>query len=205
MQNKKKEIGKHKDCNVCDIEEIKAEKVKGLKENIKILRELSNKLQESIDDLRKIYAQINKNKEELKLNIQKIFTKIRNEINIREDELLLEVENQFDDIFFKEELIKESEKLPNKIKLSLERGKKIDEEYNDNNKIYLIINECINVENNINEIKKINENIKKYNDSNNLNIRFKPMKEEEITKYLENIKNFGKMEKFSKNIFDKIV
>ena len=202
MQNKKKEIGKHKDCNVCDIEEIKAEKVKGLKENIKILRELSNKLQESIDDLRKIYAQINKNKEELKLNIQKIFTKIRNEINIREDELLLEVENQFDDIFFKEELIKESEKLPNKIKLSLERGKKIDEEYNDNNKIYLIINECINVENNINEIKKINENIKKYNDSNNLNIRFKPMKEEEITKYLENIKNFGKIENFSKNIFE---
>ena len=43
---------------------------------------------------------------------------------------------------------------------------------------------------------------KNINDSNNLNIKFKPMKEEEITKYLENIKNFGKIDKFSGGIFE---
>jgi len=79
----KKEIGKHKDCPVCDIEDIKDKTIKGLKDNIIILSELSNELEESINDLRKIYEQINKDKEELKLNIQKIFIKIRNDINNR--------------------------------------------------------------------------------------------------------------------------
>jgi len=41
---------------------------------------------------------------------------------------------------------------------------------------------------------------KNINDSNNLYIKFKPM--EEITKYLENIKNFGKINKFSGGIFE---
>ena len=132
------------------------------------------------------------------MNIQKIFTRIRNEINNREDELLLEVEKKFDDIFFKEEFIKESEKLPNKIKIALEKK---EEEYNDD-KLYLLINDCINVENNINEIKIINENIKKYKDSNDLNIKFKPMKKDEINKYLAKIKIFGKIEKLDKNVFE---
>ena len=54
-------------------------------------------------------------KETLKLNIQKIFTNIRNSLNNREDELLLEVDKKFEDKYFKEELIKDSEKLPNRI------------------------------------------------------------------------------------------
>ena len=37
---RKDEIGKHKDCNVCTIEEIKDEKINKLKENIKCLEEL---------------------------------------------------------------------------------------------------------------------------------------------------------------------
>ena len=36
----------------------------------------------------------------MKINIQKIFTKIRNEINNKEDELLLEVDKQFNEIYF---------------------------------------------------------------------------------------------------------
>ena len=160
---KKNEIGKHKDCDVCNIEDIKDEKINKLKTNMKTLDELSHNLQESIKNLRKIYDKINENKEELKLNIQKIFTKIRNELNNREDKLLLEVEKHFDDVFFKEEFIKESEKLPNKIKISLERGKNLDKEYKDD-KLNLLINECINIENNITEIKNINNNINKYNE-----------------------------------------
>jgi hypothetical protein len=35
------------------------------------------------------------------MKISKIFTQIRNVINNREDELLLEVDNKYNDIFFK--------------------------------------------------------------------------------------------------------
>ena len=48
---------------------------------------------------------MNKNKEELKLNIQKIFTKIRSEINNREDQLLIEVDQKFENIFYKENIV----------------------------------------------------------------------------------------------------
>ena len=61
----------------------------------------------------------------MKLNIQKVFTKIRNALNDREDELLLEVDKQFEKEYFNENLLKENEKLPNKIKISLEKGKKL--------------------------------------------------------------------------------
>ena len=38
---KTKEIGKHRDCEICLIEDIKEEKIKKLKENIKHLEEYS--------------------------------------------------------------------------------------------------------------------------------------------------------------------
>ena len=129
--------GLHHDCEVCNIEDIKDEKKNKLNENIQKLEELSKTLQDSINQLKVMSEKISQNKEELKVNIQKIFTKIRNELNNREDELLLEVDNQYDNLFFKEDFIKESEKLPNKIKLSLEKGIKINNE-NNNNKIYLL-------------------------------------------------------------------
>ena len=154
--------GQHKDCDVCLIKDIKDEKKNKLKENIKYLEDLSNTLQNSINELKILYEKINENKEELKLKIQKIFTKIRNILNDREDELLLEIDNQFNNKYINEEIIKESEKLPNKIKISIEKGKMIDKEWNENNLISLI-NDCINIENNIKEINIINDNIKKSN------------------------------------------
>ena len=95
---------------------IKDEKISKLKENIKNLEEFSINVTNSIDDFKQIFEKMNQKKEELKLKIQKIFTKIRNELNNREDELLLEVEKQYNNLYFKEEFIKEIEKLPNKIK-----------------------------------------------------------------------------------------
>ena len=74
-------------------------------------------------------------------------------------------------------MIKESEKLPNKIKTSLNKCKNIDKEEN-YNKINALINECINIENNIKEINDINANIKKYNKSINLTILFNPNEKE---------------------------
>ena len=108
---KKKGIGKHKDCDVCLIEDIKDQKKNKLKENIKCLEELANKIQDSINNLKIFFEKINESKEELKQKIQKVFTRMRNELNNREDFLLLEVDNICNKIYFKEEIIKESEKL----------------------------------------------------------------------------------------------
>ena len=78
--------GQHKDCNICRINKIKDEKNNKLKDNIKCLKELENNLNESIEELRKIFIKIEKDKEIVKLEIQKIFTKLRKTINKREDE-----------------------------------------------------------------------------------------------------------------------
>ena len=96
---KKEGYGQHANCNVCSIEEIKDEKKNKFAENIKYLDELSKTFQDSMDELKIMIEDIEKNKEDLKINIQKTFTKIRNALNEREDKLLLDVDNQFDNLF----------------------------------------------------------------------------------------------------------
>ena len=151
--------GQHKDCEVYILQKIKDEKKSKLKENIKCLEDLQNKFNESIESLKLIFENIEKDKEKLKLDIQKIFTQIRNVLNNREDELLLEVDNLYNTKYFNEDIIKKGEKLPKQIKLSLEKGKLINKEWDDDN-LYSYINDCINIENNIKNINIIDENIK---------------------------------------------
>ena len=81
----------------------------------------------------------------------------------------------------------ENKNLPNKIKKSLEKGKLINN-YWDNNIIKLnsIINDCLIIENNINDMNKINKNIEKYK-SVNKSIIFISDNEKDINQYLENI------------------
>ena len=190
---KNKKNGQHKDCEICLIEDIKDEKKNNLTENIKTLEELSNTIEQSINELKINFEKINENKEKLKLNIQKTFTNIRNILNEREDELLFEVDKEFKNFFFNEELIKEGEKLPNKIKLSLENGKKIvDKEWDDNNKLNSLINDCVNIENNIEVINKINESIKKDISNNNKLIEF-IIEDDNYNKIIELIKKFCKV------------
>ena len=55
-----------------------------LKDNINHLQDLSNNIQFSIDELKTVYLKMNENKEKLKIEIQKIFSKIRDEFNKRE-------------------------------------------------------------------------------------------------------------------------
>ena len=169
---KTNDYGQHKDCDVCIIEDIKEEKKNKLKDNIKFLEDLSNGLNNSIKDLKALFDKVEERKDELKLKIQNIFTKIRTILNEREDELLLEVDNKYKDLFGDENIIKESEKLPNKIKLSLEKGKLLDNEWNDNNKLSSNINNCINIEDNIKNINIINDNIKKCKINNDINFDF---------------------------------
>ena len=65
---------------------------------------------------------IDKDKEIIKLDITKIFTQIRNIINEREYQLLLEIDNNFEELFSYKEISKEGEKLSNKIKKSLDKS-----------------------------------------------------------------------------------
>ena len=191
--------GQHKDCDVCYIEKIKEEKKNKLKENIKTLEDLQIKLSESIKALKKIFQSIDTDKENLKLDIQKIFTKIRSSLNEREDELLAEVDELFNTKFFDEDIIKKGEKLPKQIKLSLEKGKLIDKEWDKNN-LYSNINDCINIENNINNINIIKESINKCNLSNEIKFRFDE-KDNQLDEFLEKIKTFGRIYSNSKYSF----
>ena len=185
---KDKNNGKHKDCDICLIEDIEKEKKSKLKENIKSLEDLSITFEQSIKDLKNLFEKINEDKEKLKTSIQKVFTKLRNEMNNREDKLLLDVDNLFEELYFKEDIIKEGDKLPNKIKNSLNKGKQINENWNEN-KLNSLINDCLNIENNIKNINKINDSIKK-NKSINFSLRFYP-EEDGINQLLENINKFG--------------
>jgi hypothetical protein len=83
--------------------------------------------------------------------------------------------------------------LYNKIKLSFEKNKILNKEY-EGKRISALVNECITIENNIKGIEKINENIKKCNNnSKNFKLKLSPEKEEELTEFLNNIKTFGKI------------
>ena len=78
--------------------------------------------------------------------------------------------------------------MPTKIKNSLEKVKNINNEWNNSN-LNSLINDCINIECNIKDIKTINEKIKK---CNSIKIGFYP-KDDEINRFIETIKKFGKI------------
>ena len=185
-------MGIHKDCEACDMEDIKEEKMNKLKENIKILENLSNGLKDSIDKFKIIYEKFNENKEKLKIQIQKIFTKIRNELNNREEEILLDLDKKFENLFFNENYIKEMEKLPNKIKKLIEKGNSLDK-IDINKELSLFIHECINIENNLKDINIDYDNLKKFNNNyDNFEIKFFP-KEEDKNELIKEINNFGQL------------
>jgi len=200
---KNEEDGQHTDCNVCSLKDIEDEKRNKLKIIIKDLENLSNNLEQSIAGLKKILEENNQKREELKINIQKIFTKLRNALNDREDQLLLEVDKQFNNKFYFEDIIKKADKLPNQVKASLEKGKLIDEQWkNKNNKINILINDCLNIENNIKEIKDINDKKEKLNE---LKVDFEFLPDSKgINELLNEINKFGSINQNIRNmnIFD---
>ena len=185
----KKGIGFHKDCDVCLIEDIKEEKKNSIKSNIKYLEEISNTFNDTLNNLKLIFEKIVINKEDLKLTIQNIFTKLRNELNNREDNLLMEIDKKFNELYYDENILKQFEKFPNKLKSSLEKIKKI--ELDDDNNLSLFINDCLNIENNIKDINKVNESIEKCKNENEKEIKFNY--EGHLNKILNAIKIFGKI------------
>ena len=194
--------GQHSDCKIVIIEDIKEEKKNILNKNLECLENLSNIFQKSIIELKQIIEHISDKKEELKKKIQNIFTKIRNILDNREDELLIEVDKKYEEIFLNESILKEAEKLPNKIKLSIEKGRKITNEWNDENKLNILINDCINIEKNIKNINTINESVKKYKNLNNFKFNFQPEEEKDLNTFFEKLKEFGNIINNSEKIFN---
>ena len=190
--------GQHKECDVCPIKDIEKEKKNNLKINIENLEKLSLNLQQSINEIKNLYETVEKDKEKMKENIQNIFTKFRNELNDKEDKLLLEIDKLFEDKFINENIIKESEKLPNKIKENLDKGKSIDNNWN-NNKLNSAINDCINIEENIKDINKINESIVKCKNSKDINLDYF-LNEKEIIESIKKIRLIDNKVLFESNI-----
>ena len=56
--------GFHHDCEIFLIEKIREEKLNGLQNNVKKLKELSNGIIKSINELKEIYEKMNQNKDE---------------------------------------------------------------------------------------------------------------------------------------------
>ena len=193
--------GQHNDCNVCFIEDIKEIKKNKLKENIEYLNNISKNIEQSFNELFKIYEKINENKENIKQKIQRLFTKIRNALNEREDNLLLEVDTIFNSLYFDEKIIKNNEKLPNKIKACLDKGKKMDNLWNEDNNLNSLINDCLNIENSIKEISNIDKGIKKYGETKNIDIKFYP-DEDNINNFLNTVKNYGNIYYNNKCIYN---
>ena len=139
----------HLNCEICLLKDIEEEKKNILNDNINSLENLSYILKDNEKKINNLFDKINENKESVKLKIQKIFTKIRSTVNDREDEVLLEVDKTYDDLFFNKDIIKERKKLSNQVKKVLDNGKLINNKWN-YDKLYSLINQCLNIENNIN-------------------------------------------------------
>ena len=194
---KNKGKGQHKDCDACEIEDIKEEKKNKLQENINYLENISKAFKESINELKQFFKTKNEEKEKLKLDIQKTFTKIRNVLNDKEDKLLLEVDKIFKDVYFDDSIFQEFEKSSEYLKKLIEKGKDIlNKEWN-NDKLISLIDGCIYTENNIKTINIINERMKECIKSQKYKIKFNLEEENKLNPILDSIKTFGDIYKSS--------
>ena len=183
-------FGKHAYCDIYRLNETVDYKKKCFDENIKTMKYFSENIESQIFELKKLYEKINEDKNKLIEKIQKIFTRLRNCLNEREDKILSDVDEIFNSCYFNEDIIKESKNFPNTIKKYLELGNIQDNEWKNEKNIKRLINYCIKIENNIDDINDMNECINKCNQKKDLTIYFTP-NEEDIKNFEEKIKQFG--------------
>jgi len=164
-------------------------KINELNNNINYLEKITSPFQNSINELKIIFEKANEKKEEIKLKIQETFTKLRNCINNKEDELFIELENKFEELFLKEGKIKEYEKLPNKLKNLLIKGKNLNiNDWKDENKLKFLLNDCINIENNLKSINLINKEINRISSSAyEMDFNYSERVKDELLNYIKNL------------------
>ncbi len=181
--------GKHSACNICVLTDIKNEKQRLLKDNIKCLEKIGKDLNDKIGELKNMIDKVEGEKEELKTKIQKIFTQIKNAINEREDQLLLYVDKKFKKYYLKNEF-KEGNDIKKKIKENLDKSNLVNKEWN-NKKLNLLINDCIDIENSVSKLKEFEKKLINLN-SNNIKIKFFP-NDYDVNLLMNSLKNFGKI------------
>ena len=149
---------------MCDINDISEEKKKNLSDNIKSLEKLYDLFQALLNDLKKAIQEIDDRKEEVKKDILQIFTGIRDELNKREDQLLKEVDQIYENKFNSKNIdnIIKDKKFSEKIKIYIDKGKIAEKDWNKINNKAILINDCINIENTIDKINNMNISIEKY-------------------------------------------
>ena len=86
------------------------------------IENLSKTIEQSINKLKNIFKIINENKEKVKIEIQNIFTILRNEINKRENEILIEFDAKLMN-FFQRKINSKKWKITKKTSESLQIGK----------------------------------------------------------------------------------
>ena len=185
--------GQHTGCNACYIDDIKEEKKSELIDNIKILKKFSLNMKKMIKDIINIIERINPIKENIILNIQNIFNDFRMELDEREQELLNEVENIYNKYFFSEAQLKECNKLTTKIKFNIEKGKNVLDNWEEGEKIgklNFLINDCINIENSVIDLKNIQDKINSLTTKSTLQFC---LDEDDIEIVTDKIKNLGKI------------
>ena len=180
--------GQHNECNVCSIKDIKEEKNIKLNENKNYLDKISFGNDNSINIFENIIEKINKEKEELKINVSNLFTKIRNLLNKREDEVFTEIENIYNDLFVREDDINSNKNLLNNIKKSIKKTKKIYKSSNNLNDLSNFINNCLKIEKKIKIFEQSNKNIEYYM-MKNMKVKIVP-EEKVLNQFLQKIKTF---------------
>ena len=190
---KEKGDGQHTECNACHIDEIKDEKKSKLNNNIKIFKNLLKNSKNMLKEIKRIYDKNKPKKDEIKQNIKNIFNNFRYLLDKREKELLNELDNSFEKIFFNEEFFKNHKKIPNKIEYNLKKAKAVIEKWEEDEKngnLNNIINDCVNIEKNLEKFLKIKEKIDLL--GKNTSIQFNE-RNNDIELISEKIKNFGEI------------
>ena len=170
--SKFKDRGKHANCKISLLEEIEKQKKNNLDMNVKCLEDLNRNINKKIDELKIMVEKTDKQKEELIIKIQKIFTQIRTTINEREDQLLLYLNKKFDRYCINKNILKEGENLHKLIKSNLEKGNNLKNDWN-KNKLSFVINDCTKIEENFTKINIFNNKLNKFYSANN-KIQFFP-------------------------------
>ena len=86
------------------------------------------------------------------MEIQKVFTNLRNILNSREDQILNQVEEVYKKVYFDDNIIKDCEKLNEKVKKCLESINKLNDTKNELN---YVINYYIEFGNNLNKLMNL--------------------------------------------------
>ena len=176
--------GEHNDCDICLIKDIKEEKKSKIKDNVKELEKFLDELEESEKKMNVTPEEVEENKGKIKEEIKSIFENIRTEINNRENILTSETNKYFDDNYFNEGIIKKIDQ----IKSLLENVESIDDDWEDDDKLNEIIDNCINIENNVKDINTIKAKMEKYIKNGN---KFNVQINYNIDNFINKIKKFG--------------